>query len=114
MELGALAFSAAVALLFLGVGTMKLAGVRQSLDIRDQLRFSAGTWRWFGVAEVAGALGVLVGLAVRPVALVALAALAVVMVVAVAAKVRVRAGVPLIAADLVVLGLVAATVVAVA
>ncbi|NUT34301.1 MAG: DoxX family protein [Hamadaea sp.] len=102
------------ALVFLGVGGAKLAGVRQSIEVRDQLGFSPGTWRVFGVIEVAGALGVLLGFAARPVAFGALTLLAAVMLVAIAAKLRVRAGAALIAADLVVLGLVAATAVAVA
>jgi hypothetical protein len=51
---------------FLAAGGMKLAGLTQSLEVRDHLGVPASSWRAIGALEIAGAVGAAVGLAVRP------------------------------------------------
>jgi hypothetical protein len=52
--------------LFGFTATIKLAGLRQSLAIRDHLGIAPDAWRTIGRLEFAGAAGVLLGLAVWP------------------------------------------------
>ena len=49
---------------FLGSGAAKLAGAKQSVEIRDRLGLTARLWRGIGILEVAAAVGLAVGLAV--------------------------------------------------
>jgi hypothetical protein len=49
---------------FLGSGAAKLAGAKQSTEIRDRLGVTAGLWRGIGILEVAAAVGLAAGLAV--------------------------------------------------
>lgn len=51
-----------LAALFLFAGGGKLAGVKQQVEARDHFGISASSWRVIGALEVAGAVGVLVGL----------------------------------------------------
>lgn len=48
---------------FLGSGAAKLAGAKQSVEIRDRLGLTARLWRGIGILEVAAAVGLAVGLA---------------------------------------------------
>lgn len=59
-----IAVSILLALAFLGAGAAKLVGVEQSDQMRDHLGIGVVQWRVIGVLEVAGAVGVLLGLAV--------------------------------------------------
>jgi hypothetical protein len=52
-----------LAVLFTFSGSIKLLGVRQSLVIRDHLGVTSAQWRMIGLLELAGVVGVLVGLA---------------------------------------------------
>jgi len=52
--------------LFAFTGTIKLVGLRQSLEIRDHIGIAPDAWRTIGMLELAGAGGVLLGLAVWP------------------------------------------------
>jgi hypothetical protein len=52
--------------LFAFSATIKLAGLRQSLEIRDHLGIAPDAWRTIGMLELAGAAGVLLGLAAWP------------------------------------------------
>ena len=58
------------------------------METRDRLGFQPGAYRMIGVCEVAGAVGALVGLAVRPLGIAALAGLVLVAIGACAAQVR--------------------------
>jgi uncharacterized membrane protein YphA (DoxX/SURF4 family) len=80
--------SVVVALAFLAAGGGKLAGVSQSLEIRDRLRVPATRWKAIGGLEVLGAAGVLIGLAVPPVGIAAAVGLVLLMVGAVSAHAR--------------------------
>jgi hypothetical protein len=60
---------------FLAAGATKLAGLPQSLEIRDRLGVPARSWQAIGVLEIAGAGGAALGLAVRPLGLAATAGL---------------------------------------
>ena len=42
---------------FLGSGAAKLAGAKQSVEIRDRLGLTARLWRCIGILEVAAAVG---------------------------------------------------------
>jgi DoxX-like family len=73
---------------FLATGATKLAGIPQSLEIRDHLGVPAASWRSIGALEVAGAGGALLGLAVSPLGLAATGGLALVAAGAIATHLR--------------------------
>ena len=52
--------------LFAFSATIKLAGLRQSLEIRDHLGIAPDAWRTIGMLELAGAAGLLLGLVAWP------------------------------------------------
>jgi hypothetical protein len=52
--------------LFFFTASIKLGGVRQSLQVRDHLGIVPGAWRTIGLLELAGAAGLLLGLAAWP------------------------------------------------
>jgi lipoprotein signal peptidase len=56
--------SVLVAAAVFGSGVAKLAGAKQSIEIRDRLGVAAGLWRGIGVLEVGAAVGLAAGLAV--------------------------------------------------
>jgi uncharacterized membrane protein YphA (DoxX/SURF4 family) len=60
-----------LAVLFFATAVGKLVDLPASLAIRDHLQIPAVKWKQIGVLEVAGAAGVLLGLALRPVGLAA-------------------------------------------
>jgi uncharacterized membrane protein YphA (DoxX/SURF4 family) len=76
------------ALLFLAAGGGKVAGQTQSLATRDHLEIPAATWQRIGLLELAGASGVLIGLAFRPLGVAAAAGLALVSLGAIVTHVR--------------------------
>jgi hypothetical protein len=68
--------------------TIKLFGVPRSLAIRDHLGISPTRWRVIGLLELAGVIGVLVGLAWAPIGVAAAVGLALLVVGAIAFHVR--------------------------
>jgi hypothetical protein len=77
-----------LAVLFLATAAGKLVGHPTSLAIRDHLQIPAARWKQIGVLEVAGAAGVLLGLALRPVGLAAATGLVLLSLGAIATHVR--------------------------
>jgi hypothetical protein len=77
-----------LAALFAFSSSIKLLGVRQSLAIRDHLGVSPAQWRAIGLLELAGVVGVLMGLAWTPIGVAAAAGLALLSVGAVIYHVR--------------------------
>jgi uncharacterized membrane protein YphA (DoxX/SURF4 family) len=90
MNIAAAVVTGLLAAFFLFAASMKLAGVPQSLEIRDRLGVAPAQWRLIGVLEVAGAVGVAVGLAVRELGVAAGAGLVLVSLGAIASHVRVK------------------------
>ena len=78
------------ALLFLAAAWVKFTGEAHAMQTRDRLGFTPGAYRMIGACEVAGAIGALIGLAVRPLGIAALAGLVLVAIGACAAQVRLR------------------------
>ncbi len=95
--------------LFLVTGGVKVLGVKQSLEIRDHFGMQPGLWRVIGTLETAGAVGVLVGIAVPALGVAAAVGLACLMLGAIASRLKVKDSVLLILGDVVVLGLVVVT-----
>jgi DoxX-like family len=87
------AVTIALALLFTFSSAIKLLGVRQSLEIRDHLGVSPALWRVIGALELAGVVGVLVGLAWAPIGIAAAIGLALLSVGAVVFHIRVSDGI---------------------
>jgi hypothetical protein len=77
-----------LAALFGFASSIKLLGVRQSLEIRDHLGISATNWRGIGLLELAGVIGVVVGLWWPPLGIAAAIGLALLSVGAVVSHVR--------------------------
>jgi uncharacterized membrane protein YphA (DoxX/SURF4 family) len=88
MYVATIFLSALLAVAFLGSGGLKLAGAKQSLQMRDQLRVGAQLWRVVGALEVAGALGLAVGLFVPVLGIAAAVGLALLMVGGIGAHAR--------------------------
>jgi uncharacterized membrane protein YphA (DoxX/SURF4 family) len=88
MDAATVVVTGLLAALFLSTGAMKLAGVAQSLEMRDQLGLPARTWVLIGALEVAGAGGALLGLAVRELGVAATGGLVLLSVGAIATHVR--------------------------
>jgi hypothetical protein len=76
------------ALMFLAAAWVKFTGEEHSMRTRDRLDIAPGRYRFIGVLEVAGAVGAVVGLWVRPLGIAALAGLVLVALGACAAQVR--------------------------
>jgi DoxX-like family len=81
-----------LAVLFTFSSSIKLLGAPQSLAIRDHLGVTPTLWRVIGVLELAGVVGVLVGLAWAPIGVAAAIGLALLSVGAVAYHVRASDG----------------------
>jgi uncharacterized membrane protein YphA (DoxX/SURF4 family) len=79
MSIAIIVLSALLAVAFLGSGGLKLAGAKQSLQMRDQLRVGPQLWRLVGALEVAGALGLAAGFIVPVLGIAAAAGLALLM-----------------------------------
>ena len=77
-------------LLFLAAAYVKFADTGAALHTRQALGIPVGRYRLIGVAEVAGAVGALVGLGYRPLGIAALAGLVLVALGACGAQIRLR------------------------
>jgi len=88
MDIATAIVTGLLAAFFLFAAWMKLAGVPQSLEIRDRLGIEPAQWRLIGLLEIAGAVGVAVGLAVRELGVAAGAGLVLVSLGAIASHVR--------------------------
>ena len=82
------AISILLALLFAATAAGKLTGQPMSLAMRDHLGIAAARWQQIGLLELAGAAGVLIGLALRPLGIAAAAGLALLALGAIATHVR--------------------------
>jgi hypothetical protein len=98
-----------LAALFAYASSIKLLGVQQSLEIRDHLGVKPAQWRVIGLLELAGVIGVLVGLAWPPIGVAAATGLALLLVGALAFHVRGSDGVANMAPAVIGLGLAVAT-----
>ena len=88
MAIATVVVSALLAPAFFVSGGMKVAGAKQSLQIRDQLRVAAGLWVLIGALELAGATGLLVGLWVPAIGVAAAVGLGLLMAGAIGAHLR--------------------------
>jgi uncharacterized membrane protein YphA (DoxX/SURF4 family) len=88
MSIAIIVLSALLAVAFLGSGSLKLAGTKQSLQMRDQLHVGAQLWRVVGGLEVAGALGLAAGFVVPVLGIAAAVGLALLMVGGIVAHAR--------------------------
>jgi uncharacterized membrane protein YphA (DoxX/SURF4 family) len=88
MSIAIIVLSALLAVAFLGSGGLKLAGAKQSLQMRDQLRVGAQLWRVVGALEVAGAVGLAAGFVVPVLGIAAAVGLALLMVGGIVAHAR--------------------------
>ena len=88
MSIATIVLSALLAVAFLGSGGLKLAGAKQSLQMRDQLQVGAQLWRVVGALEVAGGLGLAVGFVVPALGIAAAAGLALLMIGGIGAHAR--------------------------
>jgi hypothetical protein len=98
-----------LALLFAFASSIKLVGARQSLEVRDHLGVTPTLWRVIGALELAGVVGVLVGLAWAPLGVAAAIGLALLSVGAVAYHVRASDGFVLMAPAVLAIVLAVAT-----
>jgi DoxX-like family len=78
----------ATALVFLAAAAVKFSEQGHSMETRDRLAIRPAPYRLIGVFEVAGAVGAIAGLAVRPLGIAALTGLVLVGLGACAAQVR--------------------------
>lgn len=62
MQIVSIVVQALLGLGFLMSGSLKIVGVKQSLEQRDHLRVAPWFWRFTGLVEVVGALLVFVGI----------------------------------------------------
>jgi DoxX-like family len=88
MAIATIVVSVLLAPAFLVSGGLKVAGAKQSVQIRDQLHIAAGLWGLIGALELAGAAGLLVGLRVPAIGIAAGVGLALLMAGAIGAHVR--------------------------
>ena len=88
MHIATIVLSALLAVAFLGSGGLKIAGAKQSLEMRDQLRVGAQLWRVVGALEVAGGLGLAIGFVVPVLGIAAAVGLALLMVGGIASHAR--------------------------
>jgi DoxX-like family len=101
--------TALLAVLFAFASLIKLFGVRQSLAIRDHLGVKPAQWRVIGLLELAGVVGVLVGLAWWPIGVAAAIGLALLVLGAIVFHVRASDSATDIAPSVIGLGLAVAT-----
>jgi uncharacterized membrane protein YphA (DoxX/SURF4 family) len=90
MSVAIIVLSALLAVAFLGSGGLKLAGAKQSLQMRDQLHVGARLWRLVGALEVVGALGLAAGFVVPVLGIAAAVGLALLMAGAIVTHARAR------------------------
>ena len=101
--------TALLAALFGFAGLIKIAGLRQSLAIRDHLGVKPVQWRLIGLLELAGVAGVLVGLVWPPIGVAAAIGLALLVLGAIVFHVRASDSVADTAPAVIGLGLAVAT-----
>jgi DoxX-like family len=82
--------TALLAVLMGFAGSIKLVGVKQSLEIRDHLGVNPVQWRVIGALELAGVAGILAGLSWSPIGIAAAVGLALLLLGAIAFHVRVH------------------------
>jgi hypothetical protein len=92
MVLATVIVTVLLAILFTFSSSIKLLGAPQSLAIRDHLGVTPVLWRVIGLLELAGVVGVLVGLAWMPIGVAAAIGLALLSVGAVAFHIRASDG----------------------
>lgn len=95
--------------LFTFSSTIKLLGVRRSLEIRDHLGVGSAQWRLIGLFELVGVVGVLVGLTWAPIGVAAAVGLALLALGAVVFHVRASDGIADTAPAVIGVGLAVAT-----
>ena len=100
--------AALIAVAFVVLGACKIRAVPSMQARAAHVGFSVGAYRRIGVLEVAGAAGVLLGLAIPPLGVLAAAGLLLLMVGALGAHLRQRDGVAEVAPALVVVVLLVA------
>jgi uncharacterized membrane protein YphA (DoxX/SURF4 family) len=83
-------FTVLTALVFLAAAILKFREDPHTMQTRDSLGIAPGPYTLIGVCEVAGAMGALIGLAVRPLGIAALAGLVLVSIGACATQVRLK------------------------
>jgi len=101
--------TALLAALFGFAGLIKIAGLRQSLAIRDHFGVKPVQWRLIGLLELAGVAGVLVGLVWPPIGVAAAIGLALLVLGAIVFHVRASDSVADTAPAVIGLGLAVAT-----
>jgi DoxX-like family len=101
--------TALLAALFGFAGLIKIAGLRQSMAIRDHLGVKPVQWRLIGLLELAGVAGVLVGLVWPPIGVAAAIGLALLVLGAIVFHVRASDSVADTAPAVIGLGLAVAT-----
>ncbi len=101
--------TALLAALFGFASLIKIAGLRQSLAIRDHLGVKPVQWRLIGLLELAGVAGVLVGLVWPPIGVAAAIGLALLVLGAIGFHVRASDSVADTAPAVIGLGLAVAT-----
>lgn len=110
MAMATVVVSILLAVLFVFAAAIKLLGVRQSLAIRDHLGISPALWRVIGILELAGVVGVVLGLRWPPFGIAAAVGLAALSVGAIASHVRSSDRIGDTAPSVIGLGLAVATV----
>lgn len=90
MFIAVVVLSILLAIAFLGAGGAKLAGAKQMRESAEHLGFSFPAYRGIGALEVAGAAGLLIGLAWAPLGIAAAAGLTLLMIGAVAFHLRAK------------------------
>ncbi|MCV7298728.1 DoxX family protein [Mycobacterium barrassiae] len=93
MDIATVIVTALLAVLFTFSASIKLLGVSRSLAIRDHLGVKPLHWRLIGVCELAGVVGVLIGLMWAPIGIAAAIGLALLAVGATAFHLRAGDGV---------------------
>lgn len=88
MSVAAAIVTVLTAILFLGAAWVKFTEEEHAMETRDRLGIAPGAYRLIGVAEVAGAVGALVGLAVPWLGIAALAGLVLVAIGACGAQIK--------------------------
>jgi hypothetical protein len=88
MNLAAAILNVVLAVAFLGTGAIKLIGNKTSMEMRDHVGVGAQLWRVIGALEVAGAVGLLAGLALPALGIVAAVALSLLLIGAMGAHLR--------------------------
>ena len=88
MSTATMLVSVLLALLFIATSARKLTGQRVSVASRDHLAITPLRWQQIGLLELAGAVGVLIGLTLRPLGIAAAAGLVLVSLGAIATHVR--------------------------